>query len=222
MNHFNYNILLLRRHFVIGRQTQPAPEEIRAHVHAGPGDVGVASPASAALRRHEGVAPVDGLHVHGLPDGPTFRVERGQGVENLLRAALAADALIQIVLFSADLRGHRVFIQEHAGQQKLERSFPDPRGSPERGNRPITSQRHPASHTFFVFHKIAVSSHAAQKQTVHRMMETYSQQTLHLLFGLLLSVIFVYGMRGTFLAKMVFSQRTADSQGLINMEPGRQ
>ena len=51
--------LLLRRHLVVTGQTKSAFEDIRAHIFR---------PLSSG---HKGMIPVDGLQVHGLPDGPS-------------------------------------------------------------------------------------------------------------------------------------------------------
>ena len=48
MNNLNNHVLILRRHFVVGREAQAAPEDVRADVGAGPRDIGVASSSSVS------------------------------------------------------------------------------------------------------------------------------------------------------------------------------
>ena len=79
MDDINHNILLFRGHFVVAGEAQASSEDVRAHVDAGSGDVGVALSAAVAFHRDEGVGAVDRLHVHGLPDGTAFGIEGSEG-----------------------------------------------------------------------------------------------------------------------------------------------
>ena len=112
-----YNpVLLLRRHFVVRGEAEAAAEDVCANVDAGTGDVGVGTGTTSAGSRDEGVAAIEGLQMHGLPDGAAFRVESGQGVQDLLGAALAGHGGVEIVLFAADLGCHGVLVDDHAGE----------------------------------------------------------------------------------------------------------
>ena len=82
-------VLLFRGHLVVAREAQPAREDIGTHVGAAALDVGVGAGAAVALRGHEGVAHVHGLHVHGFPNGTSLGVHGGDFLENLGGAALA-------------------------------------------------------------------------------------------------------------------------------------
>ena len=127
--YLNHPTLLLNRHLIIARQTQSPSKDIRADVNAGTGDISVAAAPAIPLHRHERIYPVDRLHVHGFPDGAAFGVESGDGVQDFLGAALAADALVQVILLSAHHGRHGVFVDDHARARSWERSFPDPRDS---------------------------------------------------------------------------------------------
>ena len=88
------SILLLFRHLVIGRQTESAPENISPNVNTRTSDIGVRSSSAVTLYSHESVCSVNWLEVHGLPDGTAFGIECGDGIQNLLRRTLTADALV--------------------------------------------------------------------------------------------------------------------------------
>ena len=90
MYHINYYILLFRGHLVVGGEAEATAEYIRADIEAGAGNIGVGATATVALGRDEGMGAVDGLHVHGLPDGAALGVESGQGVQDLMGRALPA------------------------------------------------------------------------------------------------------------------------------------
>ena len=71
-------ILLGRCHLIVRRKAQSPPEYIRTNPTTA---VGRIDPVPDG---NETVGPVEGLHVHGLPDGPSFSVEISQGIQNLL------------------------------------------------------------------------------------------------------------------------------------------
>ena len=66
MNYLNNPILLLRRHLVIARQTEPAPENISSYVDSRAIYVRIRASASIPLDSNEGMRPVYRLHMHGL------------------------------------------------------------------------------------------------------------------------------------------------------------
>ena len=67
MNYLYNSVLLVRGHFVIGGEAETSAEEVGADVDARSFNVYIC--AAVALLGDEGVSAVDGLHVHGLPDG---------------------------------------------------------------------------------------------------------------------------------------------------------
>ena len=65
-NNLNHDFLLLRSHFIVARQAETAPEDVRADVLAAADDVGVASGTTIALGGHKRVHPIHRLHMHGF------------------------------------------------------------------------------------------------------------------------------------------------------------
>ena len=65
-SNLNHPILLFRGHFIIARKAQAAVEDVYADVLDAADDVGVAPRTAVALGGHEGVHPVDRLHMHGF------------------------------------------------------------------------------------------------------------------------------------------------------------
>lgn len=88
------DVLLLRRHLVVGGQAEPPAEDVGAHVRAGTGDVGVGAAPAVALGGDEGMGAVDRLQMHGLPDGTALGVEGGQSVQYFHGAAFAGNRLV--------------------------------------------------------------------------------------------------------------------------------
>ena len=66
MNNLNNPILLLRRHLVIGRQTEPSSENIGSYVHSRALYVSICAASAVALDCDERVRPIYRLHMHGL------------------------------------------------------------------------------------------------------------------------------------------------------------
>ena len=119
LDYFNNHILLFRSHLVIRGEAEAAAEDVRAHVLAGAGDVGVAAAAAVAFGRDEGMGAVDGLHMHGLPDGAALRVEGSQGIQDLMGRALSGFGLVQVVLLSTDHGRHGVLVDDQAGKPEV-------------------------------------------------------------------------------------------------------
>ena len=82
-------ILLLRRHLVIARQTEPAPENIGSNVDSRAFYVSICAASAVALNRNKRIRPIYRLHMHGLPDGAAFGIEGGESLENLGGAGFA-------------------------------------------------------------------------------------------------------------------------------------
>ena len=116
MDDLDHPVLLRRDHLVVRGEAEAAAEDIRAHVLAGTGDIGVGAAATVALGRDKGVGAVDGLHMHGLPDGTALGIEGGQGVQDLMRRALPALVGVEVILFAADHGCHGVLIDDQAGK----------------------------------------------------------------------------------------------------------
>ena len=116
MYHINYYILLFRGHLVVGGEAEATAEYIRADIEAGAGNIGVGATATVALGRDEGMGAVDGLHVHGLPDGAALGVESGQGVQDLMGRALPALVGVEVILFAADHGCHGLLVDDQAGK----------------------------------------------------------------------------------------------------------
>ena len=66
VNDIHNDVLLLRGHFVIGRQTESTTENIGPDVDSRAFYVGICAASAVTLNRHERVGPVDRLHMHGL------------------------------------------------------------------------------------------------------------------------------------------------------------
>ena len=66
VNDVDNHVLLLRRHLVVTRQAEPAPENIGSNVHSRAFYVSICAASAVPLNRHEGICPVDRLHMHGL------------------------------------------------------------------------------------------------------------------------------------------------------------
>lgn len=116
MHELDHAVLLVGGQFIVRGEAEAAAEDVCADVGAGTGDVGVGAGAAGAGSRDESVAAIEGLQVHGLPDGAAFRIESGQGVQDLLGAALAGHGGVEIVLLAADLGRHGVLVNDQAGQ----------------------------------------------------------------------------------------------------------
>ena len=65
------------------------------------------------------MAHVDGLHVHGLPDGAAFGVHGGDAFEDFGRAALALLVDVEGVGFASDLLAHGAFVDNQAAEPKV-------------------------------------------------------------------------------------------------------
>ena len=65
------------------------------------------------------MAHVDGLHVHGLPDGAAFGVHGGDFFEDFSRAALALLVDVEGVGFATDLLAHGAFVDDQAAEPKV-------------------------------------------------------------------------------------------------------
>ena len=66
MNNLNNPILLLFRHLVIARQTEPAPENIGSYIDSRALYVSICTASAVSLDCDEGVGPIYRLHMHGL------------------------------------------------------------------------------------------------------------------------------------------------------------
>ena len=116
MDNLNYCILLLFCHFIITGEAQAAAEDVGAYVGGGALNIGVCAAAAVAVGGDEGMGAVDGLHMHGLPDGAAFGIISGQGFQNLVGAALAGLMLPEVILLAADHGGHGVLVDDKAAQ----------------------------------------------------------------------------------------------------------
>ena len=72
MNNLDNPILLLRHHLIIGRQTEPATENISSYIDSRPLYIGICAPSAITLNRNKRVCPIYRLHMHGFPDDSTF------------------------------------------------------------------------------------------------------------------------------------------------------
>ena len=118
-------VLLFRGHLVVAREAKPACEDVGSGVRAFPRDVGVGAGAAVALRGHEGVAHVHGLHVHGFPDGAAFGVHGGDFLEDFGGAALAGLVDIQRLGAAANLPAHGVLVDNHAAEPEVRHGIHD-------------------------------------------------------------------------------------------------
>ena len=112
MNNLDDPVLLFRGHFVVGWEAEASAEDVGAYVLSGAGDVSVGTAAAVALGGYEGVGAVDRLHMHRLPDGAAFGIESGQGVQDLMGAALTGLGFIEIFLLAADRGSHSVLVDD--------------------------------------------------------------------------------------------------------------
>ena len=119
MNDVDNYVLLLFCHLVIARQTEPSPENIGSYIDSRAFYVSICTSSTVALNRDEGVGPVYRLHMHGLPDRSSFRLEGGDGIQDFLRAALSGYALVEVILLSANHGSHGVFIDQAAGKPEV-------------------------------------------------------------------------------------------------------
>ena len=69
-----HSVLLLRRLFLSLGWEQTTVENIRAHVSTAACDICIGAASSVPLIGHKRVRPVNGLHMHGLPDGAALGV----------------------------------------------------------------------------------------------------------------------------------------------------
>ena len=67
MNDLNNPILLLFRHLVITRKTQPSPENIGSNVDSRAFYIGICAASAISFYRDKRIRPVYRLHMHGLP-----------------------------------------------------------------------------------------------------------------------------------------------------------
>ena len=67
MNDLNNPVLLLFRHLIIGRQTEPATENIGSYIDSRAFYISICAASAVPLNRDERVRPVYRLHMHGLP-----------------------------------------------------------------------------------------------------------------------------------------------------------
>ena len=113
---FDDDILLLRGHLVVAGEAQAPLEQVRAHVRLVLLDVGVGPAPAVPFPRDEGVGAVDGLHVHGLPQGPAFRPEGCQRFQDLRGGEFPGFGMIQHVPVAPDLGRHGLGVDQQAGQ----------------------------------------------------------------------------------------------------------
>ena len=66
MNDLNNPILLLFRHLVIARQTEPSTENISPYINSRAFYIGICAASAVTLNRNKRVGPVYRLHMHGL------------------------------------------------------------------------------------------------------------------------------------------------------------
>ena len=85
MNDLNNPVLLLFRHLVIARQTEPTPESIGSYVDSTAFYVSIGAASAISLDCDEGVCPVYRLHMHGLPNRTSFCTESRDGLQDFMR-----------------------------------------------------------------------------------------------------------------------------------------
>ena len=85
MNNLNNPILLLFRHLVIARQAESSSENIGSYVDSRALYVSICTPSAVPLNRNERIRPVNGLHMHGLPNRTPFGVISRQCFQNFCR-----------------------------------------------------------------------------------------------------------------------------------------
>ena len=112
-------ILLFRGHLVVAGQAEATFKDVGTHVFAGACDVGVGAGTAITLGGNEGVTAIDGLHVHGFPDGAAFCIHGGNLFKDFGGATLARFMNIQGVGFTTDLLAHGFLIDNHAAEPEV-------------------------------------------------------------------------------------------------------
>ena len=76
MNYLNNHILLLLCHLIITRQTQPSLKNIRPDIGGTVSTYIRITPTSPIpISGHKPMHPINRLHMHRLPNRPSFRIE---------------------------------------------------------------------------------------------------------------------------------------------------
>ena len=92
-DNFYYDFLLFRCDLVIAGQAESSVEQIRADVRSSAFYISIGSGSAVSFCRYERIHPVNGLQVHGLPEGSALRVIFGQCLQDFCRAGFS-DSLI--------------------------------------------------------------------------------------------------------------------------------
>ena len=104
VNNLNNPILLLRRHLVIARQTEPASENIGSYIDSRAFYVSICTASTVALNCNERVRPIDWLHMHGLPNSTCYTCYIGN-----LSSSRKKRIISCFMLFSAHFRCNAYF-----------------------------------------------------------------------------------------------------------------
>ena len=116
---FDDSVLLGGGHFVVAGEAEAAVEDVGTDIRAIAGDVGIGAGTAAAVAGDEGVASVDGLQVHGLPDRAALGIEGGQGFQDLRRAGLAGFGEIEGFAVAAYLAAHSIRVDEQTAEPEV-------------------------------------------------------------------------------------------------------
>ena len=86
MYYFYHSVLLFCRHLIFTRQAQSSVEYIHSDIFYVAFDIGICPGSSVPIFGDEQIKPVYGLHMHRLPYGSAFCVDRCDGFKNFCRA----------------------------------------------------------------------------------------------------------------------------------------
>jgi hypothetical protein len=86
MNDLDNYVLLLRRHLVIARQAESAPENISSYIDSGAFYIGICAASAVTLDCDERVRPVYRLHMHGLPNPSTYQAKVSKTLQSFNQA----------------------------------------------------------------------------------------------------------------------------------------
>lgn len=116
MNDLNNPILLLRSHLVIARQTEPTTENISSYIDSRAFNISICTSPAVTLNRNKRVCPVYRLHMHWLPDWPTFGIMHFQCFQYFGWTGLASFRSINSFMVISSLRTHGILVDDHAGK----------------------------------------------------------------------------------------------------------
>ena len=115
-DNFNNPILLINRHFIITWQAHTTSKDICSNIFYSTGNIRIGTTPDTSLTSNTLMHSVHRLHMHGLPDRPSFSIDGGYRFQYLSRTGLSFLRSVAYIYFPSHLLAHSILIYDECTQ----------------------------------------------------------------------------------------------------------